>query len=47
MRERGAERKRNKISPREIERAGRREPKKLIKPRVDRESGAQREKEAD
>ena len=35
------------IKPREIERAGRREEKKLNKPRGDRESGAQRGKEAD
>ncbi|RGF31440.1 hypothetical protein DW081_11955 [Clostridium sp. AF46-9NS] len=33
------------IKPGEIERAGRRESKKLIKPRGDRESGAQRGKE--
>ena len=34
-------------SPETIERTGRRKEKKLIKPQEDRESGAQREKEAD
>lgn len=34
-------------SPETIERTGRREEKKLNKPRGDREGGAQREKEAD
>ena len=34
-------------SPETIERAGRREEKKLIKPREDREGGAQKGKEAD
>jgi len=40
LRGRGAERKRSQISPGKIERAGRREEKKLIKPREDREGGA-------
>ena len=34
-------------SPETIERTGRRKEKKLIKPREDREGGAQKEKEAD